>query len=420
MKKSLIFILLGCLVLMSCNSSQSIEQEQFTPVSTGPDMNEMELYRFYDGEGTPAPDGYELFYLSHYGRHGSRAATSESQTEDFYAAMEWAHKADMLTELGDSLYKDACVVAENAEGMYGFLTQKGVKQHQGIAERAFERYPELLGGKSKIHCISSVYQRCILSMNSFTNTLAAKNPKLDIGIDTGEKYMLMINGESLRDLRAAVNKKLAVLRNDTDTLAQMKKLFKDEAAVRKNIPNYKDFIMSLFMTASMAANLDVEVDMLRYMEPDQFYYCWDRRNRYAYLMTCPSAELGSVRMEGMTDFLKDFIAKADAAVDGKNPHSADFRFGHDFALLAILNYFNLEFLPQGLSIDEIPGNFLASNYASMASNLQVPFYKNAKGEVLVKVLHNEKEQAISGLTPVSGPYYKWDEVRNMLQGYIAA
>ncbi len=35
------------------------------------------------------------------------------------------------------------------------------------------------------------------------------------------------------------------------------------------------------------------------------------------------------------------------------------------------------------------------------------FYRNASGEVLVKVLRNEEEVRLTAIPSVSGPYYDW-------------
>ena len=48
----------------------------------------------------------------------------------------------------------------------------------------------------------------------------------------------------------------------------------------------------------------------------------------------------------------------------------------------------------------------------MACNIQIIFYhpKKGNGPILLKVLLNENEARLP-LTPVSGPYYKWDDFR---------
>lgn len=53
----------------------------------------------------------------------------------------------------------------------------------------------------------------------------------------------------------------------------------------------------------------------------------------------------------------------------------------------------------------------------MASNLQMIFYRNKKGEVLVKFLFNESETSIPSLGP--GPYYRWSLLREYLVSKIS-
>ena len=47
----------------------------------------------------------------------------------------------------------------------------------------------------------------------------------------------------------------------------------------------------------------------------------------------------------------------------------------------------------------------------MAENLQLVFYRNKKGAVLVKFLFNEEEVSLPALRPVKACYYAWPEVR---------
>lgn len=58
----------------------------------------------------------------------------------------------------------------------------------------------------------------------------------------------------------------------------------------------------------------------------------------------------------------------------------------------------------------------AWKWMPMAANLQMVFYRNAAGEVLVKVLYNEREMRIRGLEPVPWPYYRWADLRARLLG----
>ena len=50
----------------------------------------------------------------------------------------------------------------------------------------------------------------------------------------------------------------------------------------------------------------------------------------------------------------------------------------------------------------------------MASNIQWVFYRNRKGDILVKFIYNERERTIPALEAVNGVYYHWSEVRPYL------
>ena len=46
----------------------------------------------------------------------------------------------------------------------------------------------------------------------------------------------------------------------------------------------------------------------------------------------------------------------------------------------------------------------------MGANLQLIFFKNKQGEVIVKLLHNENEVKLPIDSPIA-PYYKWETVK---------
>ena len=88
---------------------------------------------------TKAPEGYTPYYISHYGRHGSRYLISPAQYSD---AVNILAKADSLGKLSprghDVLDKVRILVAE-AQGRLGELTPLGAEQHRGIAHRMYMR-----------------------------------------------------------------------------------------------------------------------------------------------------------------------------------------------------------------------------------------------------------------------------------------
>ena len=56
------------------------------------------------------------------------------------------------------------------------------------------------------------------------------------------------------------------------------------------------------------------------------------------------------------------------------------------------------------------------NANPMAANIQWILYRNRKGEVLIKVLYNEREQRLPSLDQSAAPYYRWDDFKRYYTG----
>lgn len=95
-------------------------------------------YEFEETKDTPAPEGFRPFYVSHYGRHGSRRLTG-TFVADTLATLENAQKNGDLTEEGKRLLIDVRKIAEAHEDMIGQLTERGVQEHRRLARRMATR-----------------------------------------------------------------------------------------------------------------------------------------------------------------------------------------------------------------------------------------------------------------------------------------
>ena len=164
-------------------------------------------YEYLPGADVPAPKGYVPFYISHYGRHGSRYHISQAAYEQPLKALRKAAAAGMLTPRGEEVLAVAETLAEDARERYGDLSPRGVAEHRGIAERMFAAYPEVFstarGRECLVECRSTLVPRCILSMAAFSERLKELNPAIHITRDASSRYLdYMANGPS----QNAVNK----------------------------------------------------------------------------------------------------------------------------------------------------------------------------------------------------------------------
>lgn len=99
MKKVLISIGLLCGVF-SAYAQTSFEEIKENPLKAGG------IYLAYpvtESANTPAPKGYEPFYISHYSRHGSRYLIGDRDYRRVLDLMQKGHDAGALTPLGEDV-----------------------------------------------------------------------------------------------------------------------------------------------------------------------------------------------------------------------------------------------------------------------------------------------------------------------------
>ena len=382
--------------------------------------NNHNSYEFFPISDTPAPKGYKPFYISHYGRHGSRSSWGGSSYEYVIDVLSKAKECGMLTPGGDSLLVAARKVLASYNGMDGRLTPRGAREHAAIAKRMYKRYPAVFKGAKRIRAVSSTVPRCIVSMNAFTNSLVSINPKLDISLDTGERIMEYISPDdkNARDFTKVAYEaaKAAIADIPDDTLGVLKTLFKDPQAARSIAPSPSALTDAVFYTADIAEDFDIEENLFRFLPFDAIYKRWAKRNISLYTGQCNSVEGGEARCLIAKPSIDDIVAKADEAIAG-GPYAADLRFGHDYPLLGLVSYLGIEGVGERIPAEEICDRWLGFWNIPMASNLQIIFYRNKRGDVLVKFLYQEQERLLRGLEPVTGPYYRWEDVKANIEGY---
>ncbi len=381
--------------------------------------NNTNSYEFFPIQDTKAPRGYKPFYISHYGRHGSRSNWGAAAYEGLIATLEQGQAAGLLTPAGEQTLVAARRVLESYNGMDGRLQQRGVREHGAIAERMFKRYPGVFKGAKHIRAFGSTSQRCLISMNAFTTSLARLNDKLDFYLDTGEKFMDYISYEPdwQNVTRPAMAKAMAAVADlPDDTLGVMNALFTDPQRARAFVPSPRRLTENLWNTAVIAENHDVEDNLFRFLPFDAVYRRWAMSNVMLYAGHCNSPETGLERVAMARSCVEDIVNKADECI-ATGAYAADLRFGHDYPLLALVSYLGIEGVGDRIPAEEICDKWLGFWNIPMASNLQIIFYRNKANDVLVKFLYQEQERLLRGLEPFEGPYYKWETVKANLEGY---
>lgn len=414
MKRSSILALLSLLVLAFSLQAQTTKEEFLSdPEYTGG------LYRPYHpgvSPATPPPAGYEPFYITHYGRHGSRWLLSASVYTSTTSVLREAEKAGVLTARGTALLGQLTTAAADAAERYGDLSPLGAVEQRGIAERMYRAFPEVFrardGQAPVIHTRSTQVPRCILSMAAFDERLKELDPAMQISREASKRDSCLNHDPVVnRDTVKAIT--MAFLSRHFDPARFIGGLFADTAYARKHIADRTDFARQVFSAAINMPNLPyLNIGMMDVFTPDERFVLWQASNLHMYGLVGPSVVNGRSALQSASLLLNDIVVRAEAAINEPRV-AADLRFGHDSYIIPLLGLMGVRGMDAGESDpDRVFTAWTDFKASPMGSNIQLIFYRNAeKDDVLVKVLHCEKETALPVHTDVA-PYYHWRDVRS--------
>ena len=341
-----------------------------------------------------APEGYEPFYISHYGRHGSRWLPNDKR-------YTWVNRQfkdkNRLTKLGKDVRKRLEKIWKNAEGNGGLLTPLGGRQHRQIARRMYQNFPQLFTAEAHITAHSSTVNRCKTSMENFVAELKAQNPSIKIDPITREEDMAWIAYKSKEQnyLEHSFDWPLPI---STDRFINA--LFTDASHLSKS--NREKLLSELHTIASDMQDVELKVSLYDIFTEEELKTVYNLNNRRMTLHNGDEIMNNGIAARCATSLWNRIEADADAAI-ASGVVGADLRFGHDTNLYRLMTLMGID--TKDKPMDEL---------LPMAANLQMIFYKNAQGRVLVQLLHNEHPATISNLSPLTSyllPLYYWEDLK---------
>ena len=358
---------------------------------------------------TPAPEGYEAFYLSHYGRHGARYAWQGDLYDWLNEVFSQAEREDNLTDYGRDYKRRFDSLYPSIRYRTGDLSRKGWQQQQELASLMYGNYPEIFPDGARVTSYVSTSTRCVMTMSSFCLGLKGCNPKLDIFENFGYSFLpaiLPLDGHN--PFRAAVVPQTPLKFEETweeyigrtvDYKVILPRLFLD---VEKAVPAEKqwDFTSYLYFFAAGMNSLDTDLDFNDLFTSEERIALWKIDNFQFYAYAWPTHL-------GYQPIVDDILAKADDRIASRE-RGADLRFGHDYTFLPLLMTLGVNGYDHSVeNPDEIPV-WCRLYDVPMGANLHFVFYgSEASPKVLFKVLLNGEEAHLP-LETDQWPYYDWE------------
>ena len=344
---------------------------------------------------TPAPKGYVPYYMSHYGRHGSRWLINEGEYRSPINTLRDARDQGKLTAEGLEVLRKLEEFLPTTVKRLGDLTTVGERQHHGIGHRA------------------TVVTRCILSMIAECEELMAANPTARIHNDVSESLQYYLNqpwegrvrnvGRSTGDRES----REARLRY-THPERLMKVLFNDEQYIYNNV-RAGELMNQLFDVATNMQSHDTDIELLSLFTDDELYDQWRIRNVGWYLDYGAAPQAEGVMPFSQLNLLKNIIETADTVTQTQ----ATLRFGHEVCVMPLACLLEMDNCgAQVENLDTLDNVWRNYRIFPMGCNVQLVFYrpKKGNGDILVKGLLNERETTLPVATN-QWPYYRWEDLR---------
>ena len=369
MRKTLFFIaLMACALLTQAQTRQQMGG----------------VYYAYPAPKKPvsmkAPEGYTAFYISHYGRHGSRWLPSDSR---YIWVNRHFEDETNLTPLGKKVKGWLTLVWENAKGNGGKLTKLGEKQHRGIADRMVRNFPQIFAKGNHVQARSSVVDRCAKSMLAFTDELRQLQPSLDMDVKTDSADMAWIAYTS-PEVKALENRTKVMPKLSPDRF--LRQLFKDITQVDDPMKLMSEIHTIASSIQDVGLNFksyprQIEKGLYGLFTDEEFKAIYEANNKRMTICNGEYPTNEQIPARSAISLWENIEAEADKALSS-DKSSATLRFGHDTALYRLLSLLHFD-KEDELSFANMPkkkiatveGVDLMDRIVPMAANLQMVFYK---------------------------------------------
>ena len=430
--KKLIFTLILSISGLSCLAQPE--------VVLGDPFKSSGLDNIYDFDAqicTAAPKGYEAFYISHYGRHGSRYPYTATVATALLDMLHEAEGKENLSEYGSGLMARLELFMEKAGNHIGELTDLGRQQQYRLAGEMAERYPQAFRKGAVVTAQASSSSRSILSMASFCTALARKCPSIRIDQFQGfaetqatapnmGRNPLRIKGPGLGNPYRESPAEFMQRRFPEFTETVLGKMFRDPYAALgdRDVQYLMDHIYMLIGGMNSLPD-GVRMDFSDIATPETLARMWELDNyqRFCeyivYTASCCSVFKDIIeRADARLALLDSAAGKLEGRAEGR-AEGADLRFGHDHVLMSLLMIADID------SFGELPenpdelGHVFQTFRSPMAANLHFVFYrpKNGRGPILTGLSLNGQPARLSaldkelGISPDESAFYRWDDVK---------
>lgn len=384
-------------------------------------------------ELAPTPEGFEPFYFSLVGRHGSRYYRESKTFEKICKVFDKADGLGILTADGKLLKVRLREICEAQKGRNGEISDLGVEQWRAIAQRAYNRFTPIFRSGT-VEAKSSISLRCIFSMAAFNESIKSCNTALNIKQNARAEDLWMVR-PLVND--PAVPKEIKRIHKDFYEDGE----WRDDRRQRERESKHPEFMSRIttdterflaecginysgrvlryaFVTLAFGENFGKgdRALLTKLFTPEDMYYVYVHMTS-AWLNNSMGRgnEIVEMRTSCMRPMVEDIITKAERAIEGKGNDVANLRFTHDSyvgPLLSVIGYDGCRGL-YNKDLEAAATSFNLGEILPMAANLQIILYRDKAGKVYVRSLINERDATLP-VKCATAPFYPWQVFKRHL------
>lgn len=378
-----------------------------------------------------APRGYKPVYISHYGRHGARSHSSETDFANILGILRKAAERGVLTETGKRCLSSYEQVFPVICGRSSDLTGHGVTQQHKIAHNMYRNYRRLFGRGACIEADATVVPRVILTMNAFCEQMHAENPSLVIRQQASNATMAVLNpftkfNPDVQTTDEGYNNKSAYwqegfqkYRRDNLRPDYFFGTLMTDTSIVSEFGDPYEVEFGFFETfTNLQCNDRVSENMVQYIPMDELIRMYDTVNYRFYCSKGPDTLYQKGRQWAFAwTTMQDILDATDADM-AAGKVSARLRFGHDIIVMSLFALLDIEGYNKAVGdYSELRTNWFSYDFP-MSLNVQFVLYRNSKGNTLVRVMYNERDIELPIDNCGTRYYYSWDDFKTYAQSRI--
>lgn len=362
-----------------------------------------------------APAGYQIRFINHIGRHGSRYPVSDENIIKLMDELQSASDQKILTEAGVVLLNQLSDWQIRMQGKWGNLSSLGEQQQKAIGARMAKYFGQAVF--SNIRAWVDPKERCQLSYVNYLEGVdsilpaASRNP--DVLIMEAENEMLNFfnTNTAYVAFKKSGNWESYYTQYEEQLLADNTIITKyitcnESVDIKRRI----QFAQALYNCVSIAPDIPLAPEIIPIIEKEDMEKLWLLENAKQYMEKGPSSIADNIQINISLPLLKNFLTTSEEALHSDMPISF-LRFAHAETLIPFAALLGIPSACAATSqCDQIARIWKDYEVSPMAANLVWVFYQNSEGKVLVKMLLNEKEVPFP-VEAVQYPYYDWNVVR---------